>query len=725
MKAPRRSAVLAVLLMVLGLLAGALIPGGSASAAPAPSVSALAAPSGPLKGGARVRVTGSGFVGVRRVYFGAALGTAVNVLSPSTLEVTTPARGAGVVPVKVVTAAGASLPSSSSRYTYVAPPAITGVSPASGGLAGGTAVLVTGMRFVGVTGVRFGARAATSWTLTSPTTLVAIAPPGASAGGIDVRVITHSGWSAPTPADVYTYAAPSPTLTSIAPDAGPLVGGGTVTISGAGFVGATSVTFGESPSAFEVVDDTTISATVPPAAAPGDFSVVVTSPSGASGAVTYTYLGAAPELGAVSPNIGPTAGGNRITISGSGFRDVQGVVFDDLEASEVTVESPTRLSALAPPHAAGPVTVRVRTAYGESGPSTYTYADVPPARALATGSHHSCLLDEDGGVRCWGWNAHGQLGDGSTTSRSVPVPVLGLESGVQAIAAGGATTCALRADATVLCWGWNAFGQLGVGDSLDRTSPEPVLGLGAARAISVGSGHSCAILLSGAVACWGWNYSGQLGTGDRADAAAPTAVVGLVEAVSAIAAGDEHTCAVTQAGSVWCWGAGQMGQLGDGARGESSLPRPVPAMSGEVTALTAGVMFTCAVRSGQSWCWGRNAAGQLGDGTRDERAVPVAVAGLSAASGITAGGSTCALAGVAYCWGANTFGRLGDGTDTSRTLPVAVIGLPPGVAALSAGAEHACALTQGGALFCWGANSQGQLGDGTLAPRLSAVRVGG
>ncbi|MGB4835765.1 MAG: hypothetical protein WBP28_06825, partial [Nostocoides sp.] len=86
---------------------------------------------------------------------------------------------------------------------------------------------------------------------------------------------------------------------------------------------------------------------------------------------------------------------------------------------------------------------------------------------------------------------------------------------------------------------------------------------------------------------------------------------------------------------------------------------------------------------------------------------------------------TCALAGVAYCWGANTFGRLGDGTDTSRTLPVAVIGLPPGVAALSAGAEHACALTQGGALFCWGANSQGQLGDGTLAPRLSAVRVGG
>ena len=148
-------------------------------------------------------------------------------------------------------------------------------------------------------------------------------------------------------------------------------------------------------------------------------------------------------------------------------------------------------------------------------------------------------------------------------------------------------------------------------------------------------------------------------------------------------------------------------------------------MSGEVTALTAGVMFTCAVRSGQSWCWGRNAAGQLGDGTRDERAVSVAVVGLSAACGITAGGSTCALAGVAYCWGANTFGRLGDGTDTSRTLPVAVIGLPPGVAALSAGAEHACALTQGGALFCWGANSQGQLGDGTLAPRLSAVRVGG
>ena len=357
---------------------------------------------------------------------------------------------------------------------------------------------------------------------------------------------------------------------------------------------------------------------------------------------------------------------------------------------------------------------------GNGWPATATTnAGSTPARAVSAGGDHTCALTGSGAVKCWGGNANGQLGDGTRTDSSLPVDVSGLGSGVAAISAGENYTCALTGSGAVKCWGANFRGALGDGTTTNSSLPVDVSGLGSGVvAISAAGQHTCALTGSGAVKCWGANFYGQLGDGTTTHSSVPVDVRGLGSGVAAISAGGQHTCALTGSGAVKCWGANFDGQLGDGTTTDSLVPVDVKDLGLGVAAISAGENYTCALTgSGAVKCWGNNASGQLGDGKRTRSSVPVDVSGLgSGVAAISVGVQhTCALtgSGAVKCWGANVFGQLGDGTTTHSSVPVDVKGLGSGVAAISAGANHTCALTTSGAVKCWGANFRGQLGDGT------------
>ncbi len=387
------------------------------------------------------------------------------------------------------------------------------------------------------------------------------------------------------------------------------------------------------------------------------------------------------------------------------------------------------------------------------------------ATAVAAGGQHTCALTIAGGVKCWGDNGGGQLGDGTTTDRSTPVDVSGLTSGVAAVAAGDAHTCALTTAGGVKCWGLNVNGELGDGQACGIACRSPVdvcadatcaTNLGGVAAVSAGNFHTCALMKAGGLKCWGFNNGGQVGDGSSGNIrTTPVNVAGLTSGVAAVAAGGFHTCALMKAGGLKCWGSNTVGQVGDGTSGNirstpvdvcatgASAPCVSNPLSG-VAAVSAGAGHTCALMTaGGLKCWGLNNLGRLGDGTTTSRSTPVDVleaVGGAPLSGVAAVSAspfhTCALmtAGGVKCWGWNNSGQVGDGTSGNiRTTPVDVCAtgasapcdsnLLSGVAAVSAGALHTCALTTAGGVKCWGLNVSGQLGDGTSTDSTTPVDV--
>jgi alpha-tubulin suppressor-like RCC1 family protein len=368
--------------------------------------------------------------------------------------------------------------------------------------------------------------------------------------------------------------------------------------------------------------------------------------------------------------------------------------------------------------------------------SASSRTSAPPA-AIAAGGDYTCALLTTHALECWGRDDFGMLGDGSAvTQQKSPVGVAGLSSGVEAVSTGDGHACALLGSGGVECWGYGNYGQLGNGrsgdDELSRT-PAGVIGLstGVAQVVA-GGDHTCALLRTGGVECWGNDEYGQLGDGHYDDEVRPVAVKGLAGPVRAIAAGADHTCALTGASGVECWGTNSEGELGTGTSDEdSAVPVPVAGLSSGVEAISAGgysgADHTCALlRGGIVECWGFNEDGELGDGTTTSHSTPAPVSALgSGVRSVVAGHRhTCAIVatGRVECWGKAVNAR---GALIAHHAPVVVAGLPRGIQAISAGGGHTCALAAGGRVDCWGQNLYGQLGDGRTNDRGRPVPVRG
>jgi len=365
--------------------------------------------------------------------------------------------------------------------------------------------------------------------------------------------------------------------------------------------------------------------------------------------------------------------------------------------------------------------------------------------AVAAGSNHTCAVLSDGRAYCWGTNCHGELGnpdvpvgpaDCGDAERSLsPVPVVRggqLLAGVREIHPGFEHTCALLDDGTAVCWGDDGNGQLGRdGDGGVHVDPAPVVrgGEPLTGLSHVASGwlHSCAVDPAGNAWCWGNDNEGELGDGNLDDRSSAFPV-DTTAAFTAIAGGSSHTCAIDDAGGAWCWGADDHGQLGGSATQEMTPEtRPIELLDEsddmpleEVTAIATGNDLGCAVAAEAAFCWGENTSHAVGDdscptcadGYNQWLAVPVELTTASPIVQVSAGGhGACALeeSGALWCWGASDELQIGIDTPEPWLGPTRVM---DGVTAVAVGFDHACAIA-GGQVLCWGRNLTGELGTGS------------
>jgi alpha-tubulin suppressor-like RCC1 family protein len=358
---------------------------------------------------------------------------------------------------------------------------------------------------------------------------------------------------------------------------------------------------------------------------------------------------------------------------------------------------------------------------------------------VVPGGLSACAVDATASVYCWGSNESGIVGDGTHTNRPSPTLVDAQGVAFSQIVSGYKHSCALSMSGEAYCWGKNAYGQLGDGTFAEHATPTLVLGGLSFTAIDVGVSHSCAITAEGAAYCWGSGVRGQLGDGSAASSyLTPHAVTGG-RVFTVIRTGDFHTCALESVtGRAYCWGANNNGQIGNGTGGNSDtdiVASPALVTGGDsYTQLDVGGSHTCAISGKFTYCWGWNIAGQIGvtsaercGGTRPCVRNPAKLAGSFKFSSVGLGTAhSCGLVGstgAVFCWGFNGAGQLGDGTTVSKTTPTQLPGAS--MKSLRGGNGFTCAVGVDNKGYCWGLNLFGTLGVGDTTNRLTPTEIPG
>lgn len=367
---------------------------------------------------------------------------------------------------------------------------------------------------------------------------------------------------------------------------------------------------------------------------------------------------------------------------------------------------------------------------------------------VSAGVEHTCAIDTDGALWCWGRENWGRLAFASDAAPCVgdvctePVRALSGVPAARDIAAGLEHTCVIGRE-TPYCWGSGFWGQLGDGDTIIQRCDPPdggfpqkcsivprpaALGF-AVTDVTVGANHSCAVTTTGDAYCWGFGKFGQLGV-SKDSALTPVKVQGGHRFTS-ISAGASHTCALDADGAAWCWGADVEGRLGTG-KVIPDTPVPTRVAGGHRFAqIDLGEAHTCAVTTaGKPYCWGAGWAGQIGDDLLLSWPFPYPVVLPDSSTRVThisAGGAhTCMVTtdGKLYCSGLNNRDQLGDGSRLNQRVPRLVQEIGD-VASVTAGHRHTCVLDTRNRLYCWGSGSAGQLGLGSLSDAPFPLRVAG
>ena len=370
---------------------------------------------------------------------------------------------------------------------------------------------------------------------------------------------------------------------------------------------------------------------------------------------------------------------------------------------------------------------------------------------VAAGAYHACGLADDGAAWCWGRNDAGQLGDGSLADRSTRLRAAGGQS-FTSLAAGARHTCGVAADGGAWCWGSNAHGQLGNGSFDDSAVPVAVAGSRRFSEIAAGSEHTCGISTDGGTLCWGATDLGQVPTFQFLD---PVRIEGYAfdelwtgpgrycgragsetycwngpsspwdpsyfeilqqaAGMERVVSGPTSACGLLPGGVAACWGSNEHGQLGDGSVG-GTVTDPVPVTGGQrFEEIGVGLAHACGLAlTGRVWCWGSNAGGQLGAGSAEPGGgSPREVAGGTTYTSLAVGaGHACALTtgGTIHCWGGNSLGAVGDGTSESKAMPTAIAVNQTFAAVYAVDYSRTCALTASGEAYCWGSGNEGSLG---------------